>query len=105
MRLLQVSCIRSHQLIDEGSTLTPRRIADVPTAACVLEAFKFATTSAPYLNNYMMYTGSDSVYTYTFEHEKRPDCPVCGGESREMEVKKDSKLEDLIESLREIADL
>ncbi|PWN52476.1 hypothetical protein IE53DRAFT_367179 [Violaceomyces palustris] len=74
-------------------------------AACVLEAFKFATTSAPYLNNYMMYTGNDSVYTYTFEHEKRPDCPVCGGESRTLEVRKEWKLEKLMDLLKEMADL
>lgn len=74
-------------------------------SACVMEAFKFATTSAPYLNNYCMYTGNDSVYTYTFEHEKRPDCPVCGGESREMFFEKEDKLEMLLERLGEVADL
>ncbi|EPQ30588.1 uncharacterized protein PFL1_02112 [Pseudozyma flocculosa PF-1] len=74
-------------------------------AACVQEAFKFATTAAPYLNNYMMFTGNDSVYTYTFEHDKRPDCPVCGGESRALDVDADAKLEDLVERLRELADL
>ncbi|CDU24345.1 related to ubiquitin-activating enzyme [Sporisorium scitamineum] len=74
-------------------------------AACVFEAFKFATTSAPYLNNYMMFTGNDSVYTYTFEHEKRPDCPVCGGEARTMTFSKDDTVERLIEQLGELADL
>ncbi|SJX66402.1 related to ubiquitin-activating enzyme [Sporisorium reilianum f. sp. reilianum] len=74
-------------------------------AACVLEAFKFATTAAPYLNNYMMFTGNDSVYTYTFEHEKRPDCPVCGGEARTMSFSKDDTVEQLIEQLGELADL
>ncbi|SPO31553.1 related to ubiquitin-activating enzyme [Ustilago trichophora] len=75
-------------------------------SACVLEAFKFATTSAPYLNNYMMFTGNDSVYTYTFEHEKRPDCPVCGGESRILEFNAEQdKLENVIELLAEMSDL
>ena len=74
-------------------------------AACVLEAFKFATTSAPYLNNYMMFTGNDSVYTYTFEHEKRPDCPVCGGEARTMAFGADDTVERLIEQLGDLADL
>lgn len=74
-------------------------------AACVLEAFKFATTSAPYLNNYMMYTGNDSVYTYTFEHEKRPDCPVCGGEARTMEFARDETVQTLIDRLGEMPDL
>lgn len=74
-------------------------------AACVLEAFKFATTAAPFLNNYMMFTGNDSVYTYTFEHEKRPDCPVCGGEARPMTFSAQDTLERLIEQLGELTDL
>ncbi|WVR08735.1 hypothetical protein IAU60_005793 [Kwoniella sp. DSM 27419] len=68
-------------------------------ASCCNEAFKVATACAPYLNNYMMYVGNDSVYTYTFEHEKRPECPVCGGESLNAEVDKDWTLERFIESL------
>ncbi|CCF49049.1 hypothetical protein NDA11_005039 [Ustilago hordei] len=73
--------------------------------ACVLEAFKFATTSAPYLDNYMMFTGNDSVYTYTFQHEKRPDCPVCGGESREILFTQHDTVQDLIDKLVESNDL
>lgn len=49
----------------------------VIAASCCNEAFKIATSCNPYLNNYMMYTGNDSVYTYTFEHQKKEDCPVC----------------------------
>jgi ubiquitin-activating enzyme E1 C len=74
-------------------------------AACTQEAFKFATTSAAYLNNYMMYTGDTSVYTHTFEHERRPDCPVCGGESREVVCKPDMLLEGVIDWLRDTQDL
>lgn len=74
-------------------------------AACTQEAFKIATTCNPFLNNYMMYTGNEGVYTYTFEHEKREECPVCGGESREFIVGKDWKFERVLEMLREIQDL
>lgn len=74
-------------------------------ASCCNEAFKIATASAPYLNNYMMYVGNESVYTYTFEHEQRPDCPVCGGESLVAEVKRDWTLQQLIESLSQRQDL
>lgn len=42
------------------------------------------------------YVGNDSLYTFTFEHEKRPDCPVCGGESVTAEVGKDWTLEKLV---------
>lgn len=74
-------------------------------AACTQEAFKIATASNPYLNNYMMYTGNEGVYTYTFEHEKRQDCPVCGGESREFAVGRDWKFERVLEILRELPDM
>lgn len=74
-------------------------------AACTQEAFKIATASNPYLDNYMMYTGNEGVYTYTFKHEKRDDCPVCGGECRDFTVGKEWKFERVLETLRELADL
>lgn len=74
-------------------------------AACTQEAFKIATSANPFLNNYMMYTGNEGVYTYTFEHEKRPECPVCGGESREFRLRKEWKFERVVEMLREVQDL
>lgn len=75
------------------------------TAACTQEAFKFATTAAFYLDNYMMYTGNEGVYTYTFEHKKRPDCPVCGGDVRQLDVAPDTTLARVIEMLAEMPDL
>ncbi|KJZ73628.1 hypothetical protein HIM_06961 [Hirsutella minnesotensis 3608] len=71
-------------------------------AACCNEAFKIATTSAPCLgfdNNYMMYSGNDGIYTYTFKHEKKDDCPVCGRQARPLDVDPRKTLQDLIESL------
>jgi len=50
----------------------------VVAAACANEAFKVATSCSLYLNNYMMYMGGTGIYTYTFEYEKKEDCPVCG---------------------------
>ncbi|KAL7414378.1 hypothetical protein BDY24DRAFT_361384 [Mrakia frigida] len=74
-------------------------------AACCNEAFKLVTNSAPYLDSYVMYVGNDSVYTYTFKPEKRPDCPVCGGEVIDVSVPKDWKVEKLYEWLMEKQDL
>lgn len=71
-------------------------------ASCCNEAFKIATSAAPCLGfdaNYMMYSGNDSIYTYTFKHERKPDCPVCGGESRPLETSPKSTLQDLLDSL------
>lgn len=73
----------------------------VIAASCCNEAFKVATTCVPYLNNYMMYSGNDSVYTFAFEHQKRPDCPVCGTASLRVTLPKETTLENLIERLKE----
>ncbi|KAI9308711.1 hypothetical protein BJ944DRAFT_227497 [Cunninghamella echinulata] len=77
----------------------------VIAASCCNEAFKIATGSAPYLNNYMMYTGNDGVYTFTFEHQKKPECPVCGNASMTASFDPEMKLEDLIEWLQEKPDI
>jgi len=74
-------------------------------AACCNEAFKIATSSAAYLNNYFMLIGTDGVYSYTFEHEKRDDCPVCGGEALELTISPEMTVEELIEMLVEKQDI
>ena len=74
----------------------------VVAAACCNEAFKIATSAAPPLgldDNYMMYSGNDSIYTYTFKHERKPDCPVCGRESRPLPVDPGAPLRELLDSL------
>jgi len=48
-----------------------------------------------------MLIGTDGVYSYTFEHEKKPDCPVCGGESLELSINSELTVELLIEMLTE----
>jgi NEDD8-activating enzyme E1 len=71
-------------------------------AACCNEAFKLATSSVQCLgfeNNYMMYSGNDSIYTYTFNHQKKPDCPVCSDQSRPLDVDPKATLQELLDSL------
>lgn len=72
-------------------------------ASCCNEAFKIATSSNPGLglggDNYMMYSGNDSIYTYTFKHEKKGDCPVCGNLARDLDVDPNVTLGEFIESL------
>ena len=77
----------------------------VSVASCCNEAFKIATSSAAYLNNYFMLIGTESIYSYTFEHEKRSDCPVCGGESLEISIPASWTVERLIEMLVEKQDM
>ncbi|KAK7467212.1 NEDD8 activating enzyme [Stygiomarasmius scandens] len=74
-------------------------------AACCNEAFKIATSSAAYLNNYFMLIGTEGVYSYTFEHEKRDDCPVCGGEAQDMSISSEMTVEEFIEMLTEKQDI
>ncbi|KAJ5173077.1 NEDD8-activating enzyme E1 catalytic subunit [Penicillium capsulatum] len=76
----------------------------VIAASTTSEVLKLATGCNPYLENYMMYAGEEGVYTYTFEAEKKPDCPVCGNLARKMTVDPDMTLGDFIESLGEIAE-
>ncbi|KAF9075176.1 hypothetical protein BDP27DRAFT_1380808 [Rhodocollybia butyracea] len=74
-------------------------------ASCCNEAFKIATSSAAYLNNYFMLIGTEGIYSYTFEHEKKKNCPVCGGDAVSLAVKPDMTLEELIEMLTERQDI
>ncbi|KAL4800756.1 hypothetical protein BDV19DRAFT_2609 [Aspergillus venezuelensis] len=73
----------------------------VIAAATTSEALKIATSCNPFLENYMMYAGEEGVYTYTFEAEKKPDCPVCGSLARKITVNSDATLEEFIETLGE----
>ncbi|KAL5341139.1 hypothetical protein BJX70DRAFT_359701 [Aspergillus crustosus] len=73
----------------------------VIAAATTSEALKIATSCNPFLENYMMYAGEEGVYTYTFEAEKKPDCPVCGSLARKITVNPDLSLEEFLEILGE----
>lgn len=73
-------------------------------ASCCNEALKIITSVNQYLDNYMMYTGNDSVYTYTFEYQKKPDCPVCGHLAIPISIPGDYTLEEFIEKLDEQPD-
>lgn len=95
-------------------------------ASCCNEAFKIASSTAPFLanpmtipngedpeeynafdefapapNNYMLYTGDNSIYTFTFGHKKKDDCPVCGNLPKDLPISGDSTLAELVESFAE----
>jgi ubiquitin-activating enzyme E1 C len=76
-------------------------------AECCNEALKIATSCAPYLDNYMMYTGDSNnsgLYAYTFAAEKKDDCPVCGNLAQNMTIDPEMTLADFIASLAERAE-
>ena len=71
-------------------------------ASCCNEAFKIATNSNPYLgleDNYMMYSGNEGIYTYTFKHEQKEDCPVCSTVARSLDIDPNWTLQEFMESL------
>jgi ubiquitin-activating enzyme E1 C len=74
-------------------------------ASCCNEALKILTNINPWLNNYMMYTGDEGVYTHTFEHQKKEGCPVCGSTAINFEVSPDLTLQEFIEKLKERPDV
>lgn len=73
-------------------------------ASCCNEAFKIVTNCNPYLDNYMMYSGDEGVYTYTFQTEQKPDCPVCGSRAKDLTVNPNMTLQDFMDSLGERAE-
>lgn len=51
-----------------------------------------------------MYTGdsdASGLYTYTFEAEKKDDCPVCGNLAKVLEIDENIRLEEFIALLSE----
>ncbi|EEB05854.1 NEDD8 activating enzyme [Schizosaccharomyces japonicus yFS275] len=70
-------------------------------AACCTEAFKLVTGCNPILDNYMMYTGDQGVYTYSFSLEKQKDCPVCGIEAVLLPVCGNEPLSAVVNRLKE----
>ena len=52
-----------------------------------------------------MLIGTEGVYSYTFEHEQRPGCPVCGSELVDISISRDWNVERLIEMLVERQDM
>ncbi|KAF2437336.1 NEDD8-activating enzyme E1 catalytic subunit [Karstenula rhodostoma CBS 690.94] len=80
----------------------------IVAASCCNEAFKILTNANPFLgfpetDGYMMYTGDESVYTYTFEYKKKEDCPVCGEDAlaRPLQIDPEATLQEFVDSLAE----
>lgn len=71
----------------------------VIAASCCNEVFKLVTSCNPILDNYMMYSGDESIFTYTYTHSKKPDCPVCGSEVKKITALKWWTLQNLIDLL------
>lgn len=70
-------------------------------ASCCNEVFKMATSNNPNLDNYMMYSGDEGIFTYTYSQSKKFDCPVCGNEAKLIKTHNDWTLERFIDFIKE----
>jgi NEDD8-activating enzyme E1 len=73
----------------------------IVSAVCVNEAVKLLSFLSQSLNTYMMYMGSEGIYSHTFVYEKKEDCPVCTATVRKMMLDKNTTLNQLIQRLCE----
>lgn len=77
----------------------------VIAASCCNEALKIATSCNLFMSNYMMYSGDESVYMYTYEYQKKENCSVCGTNLKHMDVPGDKTLEEFMEMLHDNSDV
>jgi len=73
----------------------------VIAAACATEVFKLATSCAPPINNYMVFNDVDGIYTYTYEPERNESCTACSRRPAPLAFSADTRLEEVLNHLRE----
>ncbi|ODQ81910.1 hypothetical protein BABINDRAFT_179456 [Babjeviella inositovora NRRL Y-12698] len=73
----------------------------VVAAACCSEAFKLVTGCTASLENFMMYSGDDSIFTYTFKYERKENCAVCGYDSKTFTAQRWWTLQDFVDHIAE----
>lgn len=73
----------------------------IVAAACVNETVKILTYCSQTLNTYMMYMGSNGIYSHTFVPEKKLECLVCSAPVLTKKVPKSNTLQQLFDMLKE----
>jgi NEDD8-activating enzyme E1 len=73
----------------------------IVSAVCVNEAVKLLSFCSQTLNTYMMYMGSEGVYSHTFVYERKDDCPVCTSSTRKVTLLPTTTLNELIQQLKD----
>ena len=71
----------------------------IVSAACVNEAIKLLTFVSQNLNTYMMYMGSEGIYSHTFVYERKDNCVVCSATTQKLTLSPDATLNQLIQQL------
>jgi len=76
----------------------------VISSVCATEVFKIATSCCRTLNNYMVFSDIEGIYSYTYAAEKRDDCIACSQSTRTLDFKPDVTLQQVIDFLKESQD-
>ncbi|KAK9867203.1 hypothetical protein WJX84_006071 [Apatococcus fuscideae] len=71
----------------------------IVAGACTLEALKLITVCSTGMNNYMMYVGTDGIYTHTVQYERDPACLICST-GVPLEAPASSTLQQVIDMLQ-----
>ncbi|XP_044156638.1 NEDD8-activating enzyme E1 catalytic subunit isoform X2 [Bufo gargarizans] len=71
----------------------------VIAAACATEVFKIATSAYTPLNNYLVFNDVDGLYTYTFEAERKENCPACSQLPQKIQFPPSAKLQEVLDYL------
>jgi len=74
----------------------------VISAAIAAECFKLVTGLHEPLNNFSLFSDADSVYAYSYEAERRPDCLVCSQRPRGLRLAADTTLTQLLALLEDV---
>lgn len=69
-------------------------------ASCCNEVFKIITNVNPILDNYMMYSGDDSIFTYTYSYTRKQNCAVCGTTAKTVAVQRWWTLQQFIHEIK-----
>ncbi|XP_005995283.1 NEDD8-activating enzyme E1 catalytic subunit isoform X1 [Latimeria chalumnae] len=77
----------------------------VIAAACATEVFKIASSAYIPLNNYLVFNDVDGLYMYTFEAERKENCPACSQLPQEIQFQSSAKLQEVLDYLTNSASL
>ncbi|NXK35402.1 UBA3 enzyme, partial [Piprites chloris] len=77
----------------------------VIAAVCATEVFKIATSAYVPLNNYLVFNDVDGLYTYTFEAERKENCPACSQLPQNIVISPSAKLQEILDYLTNNASL
>jgi len=76
----------------------------VVAAVCSTEVFKIVTSCCLPLQNYMVFSDIDGIYSYSFEGERKENCSVCSGTTSILPFDGQSTLQEVVDFLIESPD-